>query len=43
MEKLVELPEQIGPEIDTISARLVRTGAEHVLDRISPGGPDPCR
>jgi DNA-binding transcriptional MerR regulator len=37
LEKLVDLHEQIVPEIDTISDLLVRAGAEHVMDRIKPG------
>jgi DNA-binding transcriptional MerR regulator len=35
--KLVDLHEQIVPEIDKISELLVRTGAEHVIDKIKPG------
>ena len=42
MEKLVDLHEQIVPEIDKISDMLVRAGAEHVLDRIKPGEPLPA-
>ncbi|OBB69423.1 MULTISPECIES: MerR family transcriptional regulator [unclassified Mycobacterium] len=41
LEKLVDLHEQIVPEIDKISDMLVRAGAEHVLDRIKPGEPLP--
>ncbi|MCV7309785.1 MerR family transcriptional regulator [Mycobacterium paraffinicum] len=41
LEKLVDLHEQIVPEIDKISDLLVRAGAEHVLDRIKPGEPLP--
>lgn len=37
LEKLVDLHEQIVPEIDKISDLLVRAGAEHVLDKIKPG------
>jgi DNA-binding transcriptional MerR regulator len=36
-DKLIDLHEQIVPEIDKISDLLVRAGAEHVLDRIGPG------
>src|ERR1700691_6265588 len=37
LEKLVDLREQIVPEIDKISDLLVRAGAEHVIDKIKPG------
>jgi DNA-binding transcriptional MerR regulator len=37
LEKLVDLHEQILPEIDKISDLLVRAGAEHVVDKIKPG------
>jgi DNA-binding transcriptional MerR regulator len=37
LEKLVDLHEQIVPEIDKISDLLVRAGAEHVIDKIKPG------
>ncbi|BBY25529.1 MerR family transcriptional regulator [Mycobacterium stomatepiae] len=37
LEKLVDLHEQIVPEIDKISDLLVRAGAEHVLDKIKAG------
>ncbi len=37
LEKLIDLHEQIVPEIDKISDMLVRAGAEHVVDRIKPG------
>ncbi|HEY0227585.1 MAG TPA: MerR family transcriptional regulator [Mycobacterium sp.] len=37
LDKLVDLHEQIVPEIDKISDLLVRAGAEHVMDRIKPG------
>ena len=37
MDKLIDLHEQIVPEIDKISDLLVRAGAEHVVDRIKPG------
>lgn len=40
--KLVDLHEQIVPEIDKISDMLVRAGAEHVMDRIKPGEPLPA-
>lgn len=40
--KLIDLHEQIVPEIDKISDMLVRAGAEHVLDRIRPGEPLPA-
>ncbi len=40
-DKLIDLHEQIVPEIDKISDMLVRAGAEHVLDRIKPGEPLP--
>jgi DNA-binding transcriptional MerR regulator len=36
-DKLIDLHEQIVPEIDKISDLLVRAGAEHVMDRIKPG------
>jgi DNA-binding transcriptional MerR regulator len=42
LDKLIDLHEQIVPEIDKISDMLVRAGAEHVLDRISPGRPLPA-
>lgn len=42
LEKLVDLHEQIVPEIDKISDMLVRAGADHVLDRIKPGEPLPA-
>ncbi|OBH95717.1 MerR family transcriptional regulator [Mycobacterium sp. E2733] len=42
LEKLVDLHEQIVPEIDKISDMLVRAGAEHVLERIKPGEPLPA-
>lgn len=42
LKKLVDLHEQIVPEIDKISDMLVRAGAEHVLDRIKPGEPLPA-
>lgn len=41
-DKLIDLHEQIIPEIDKISDMLVRAGAEHVLDRIKPGEPLPA-
>lgn len=41
-DKLIDLHEQIVPEIDKISEMLVRAGAEHVLDRIKPGEPLPA-
>lgn len=41
-DKLIDLHEQIVPEIDKISDMLVRAGAEHVLDRIKPGAPLPA-
>lgn len=41
LDKLIDLHEQIVPEIDKISDKLVRAGAEHVLDRIKPGEPLP--
>ena len=41
MDKLIDLHEQIVPEIDKISEMLVRAGAEHVMDRIKPGQPLP--
>jgi DNA-binding transcriptional MerR regulator len=37
LDKLIDLHEQIVPEIDKISDLLVRAGAEHVMDRIKPG------
>ncbi|SPM35942.1 putative transcriptional regulator [Mycobacterium rhizamassiliense] len=37
LAKLVDLHEQIVPEIDKISDLLVRAGAEHVIDKIKPG------
>jgi DNA-binding transcriptional MerR regulator len=37
LDKLIDLHEQIVPEIDKISDKLVRAGAEHVADRIKPG------
>jgi DNA-binding transcriptional MerR regulator len=37
LDKLIDLHEQIVPEIDKISDKLVRAGAEHVIDRIKPG------
>jgi DNA-binding transcriptional MerR regulator len=40
-DKLIDLHEQIVPEIDKISDLLVRAGAEHVMDRIKPGEPLP--
>lgn len=40
-DKLIDLHEQIVPEIDKISDMLVRAGAEHVLDHIKPGEPLP--
>jgi DNA-binding transcriptional MerR regulator len=42
LEKLVDLHEQIVPEIDKIGDMLVRAGAEHVLERIKPGEPLPA-
>lgn len=42
LEKLIDLHEQIVPEVDQISDILVRAGAEHVLDRIKPGEPLPA-
>jgi DNA-binding transcriptional MerR regulator len=42
LDKLVDLHEQIVPEIDKISDMLVRAGAEHVMDRIKPGEPLPA-
>lgn len=41
-DKLIDLHEQIVPEIDKISDMLVRAGAEHGLDRIKPGEPLPA-
>jgi DNA-binding transcriptional MerR regulator len=41
LAKLIDLHEQIVPEIDKISDMLVRAGAEHVMDRIKPGQPLP--
>jgi hypothetical protein len=40
--KLIDLHEQIVPLVDQISEMLVRTGAEHVADRIKPGQPLPA-
>jgi DNA-binding transcriptional MerR regulator len=40
-DTLIDLHEQIVPEIDKISDLLVRAGAEHVMDRIKPGEPLP--
>ncbi|ORV60797.1 MerR family transcriptional regulator [Mycobacterium europaeum] len=40
--KLIDLHEQIVPEIDKISDLLVRAGAEHVLGSIKPGEPLPA-
>jgi DNA-binding transcriptional MerR regulator len=37
LDKLIDLHEQIVPEIDKISDLLVRAGAEHVMDQIKPG------
>jgi len=42
LDKLIDLHEQIVPEIDKISDMLVRAGAEHVMDRIKPGEPLPA-
>ncbi|BBZ43257.1 MerR family transcriptional regulator [Mycobacterium parmense] len=42
LDKLIDLHEQIVPEIDKISEMLVRAGAEHVVDRIKPGRPLPA-
>lgn len=42
LERLIDLHEQIVPEVDKISDMLVRAGAEHVLDRIKPGQPLPA-
>ncbi|BBZ40493.1 MerR family transcriptional regulator [Mycobacterium conspicuum] len=42
LDKLIDLHEQIVPEIDKISDLLVRAGAEHVLDRVQPGQPLPA-
>lgn len=42
IDKLIDLHEQIAPKIDEISDILVRAGAEHVQDRIKPGGPLPA-
>jgi DNA-binding transcriptional MerR regulator len=42
LDKLIDLHEQILPEIDKISDMLVRAGAEHVMDRIKPGEPLPA-
>lgn len=42
LQKLIDLHEQIVPEIDKISDLLVRAGAEHVIDRIKPGEPLPA-
>jgi DNA-binding transcriptional MerR regulator len=41
MDELIDLHEQIVPEIDKVSDMLVRAGAEHVMDRIKPGRPLP--
>ncbi|MBV8786299.1 MAG: MerR family transcriptional regulator [Mycobacterium sp.] len=41
LDKLIDLHEQVVPEIDKISDMLVRAGAEHVIDRIKPGEPLP--
>ena len=41
LDKLIDLHEQVVPEIDKISDILVRAGAEHVIDRIKPGEPLP--
>jgi DNA-binding transcriptional MerR regulator len=41
LDKLIDLHEQIVPEIDKISDLLVRAGAEHVMDRLKPGEPLP--
>jgi DNA-binding transcriptional MerR regulator len=41
-DKLIDLHEQILPKIDEISDMLVRTGAEHVMDRIKPGAALPA-
>ncbi len=37
LDKMIDLHENIVPLIDQISEMLVRTGAEHVRDRIKPG------
>lgn len=37
LDTLIDLHEQILPEIDKISDKLVRAGAEHVVDRINRG------
>jgi DNA-binding transcriptional MerR regulator len=42
LDKLIDLHEQIVPEIDKISDKLVRAGAEHVIDRIKPGAALPA-
>jgi DNA-binding transcriptional MerR regulator len=42
LDKLIDLHEQIVPKIDEISDKLVRAGAEHVMDRIKPGQPLPA-
>lgn len=42
LDKLIDLHEQIVPEIDKVSDMLVRAGAEHVMDRIKPGQPLPA-
>src|SRR6201995_5861449 len=42
LDKLIDLHEQIVPEIDKISDMLVRAGAEHVMARIKPGEPLPA-
>ncbi len=36
LDKMIDLHENIVPLIDQISEMLVRTGAEHVQDRIKP-------
>jgi DNA-binding transcriptional MerR regulator len=42
LSKLIDLHERIVPLVDQISDMLVRTGAEHVADRIKPGEPLPA-
>lgn len=42
IDTLIDLHEQIVPEIDKISDMLVRAGAAHVLDHIKPGEPLPA-
>ena len=37
IDTLIDLHEQMLPQIDQISELLVRAGAEHVVDRIKPG------